>query len=122
MPLLQQVDIERNLYKNTAFKGSGFSNRLPKAYHQGGTVDFASITNLINENRDLIKSGMNTMGQVVDFGKAINDTVKSSKELQKIKEINEIRSKSKKKSSDYTFTPEQEERLKSFAGNGFKSI
>jgi hypothetical protein len=116
MPLLQRVDIERNLYKDTPFRGSGFLNRLPKAYQQGGVIDFASIGQLINDNRDLIKSGMNTISQAVDLGKAINDTVKSSKELEKIKEI-----KSKKK-SDYTFTPEQYERIKSIVGNGFKEI
>jgi hypothetical protein len=117
MPLLQKVDIERNLYKNTAYTGSGLSNKLPKAYYQGGIIDFASLSNLINENKDLIKSGINTIGQVVDFGKAVNDTVKSSKELEKLKAI-----KKKSSSSDYTFTPEQEERFKSFAGNGFKLI
>jgi hypothetical protein len=118
MPLLQIVDIDRNAYKNTAFKGSGFQ-KLPKAYYQGGIIDFASIANLINENRDLIKSGINTASQVVDFAKAMDKTVKSSKELQKIEEVKSI---NKKKRSDYTFTPEQEERFKSFAGNGFKII
>ena len=120
MPLLQKVDIERNVYKNTAFKGAGFTKTiLPKAYYQGGIIDFASIGNLINENRDLIKSGIDTTGQVVDLAKAINETVKSSKELQKIEEVKSIK---KKRTSDYTFTPEQEQRLKSFAGNGFKLI
>ena len=117
MPLLQQVDIKRNIYNNTAYKGSGFSSsRLPKAYYQGGVIDFASIGNLINENRDLINSGINTVSQVVDLGKAMHDTVKASKELGQIKSNN------KKRSSNHTFTSEQEERLKSFAGNGFKQI
>jgi hypothetical protein len=120
MPVLQRVDGERNLYKNTAFKGNGFSNKLPKAFYQGGFIDFPSTGNLINENKDLIKSGINTIDQIADFGKAVKDTVKTSKELEKLERINEI--KSKKKSSNYSFTPEQEERFKSFAGNGFKII
>ena len=74
MPLLQKVDIDRNLYKNTAFKGSGFSNKLPKAYYQGGFIDLASIGNLINDNKDLIQSGINTVGKVAELGKAINDS------------------------------------------------
>jgi hypothetical protein len=118
MPLQQKVDIERNVYKNTAFKGSGFP-KLPKAYYQGGMIDFASIGNVINENRDLIQSGINTASQVVDFAKAMEKTVKSSKELPKIEEVKSI---NKKKRSDYTFTPEQDERFKSFAGSGFKKI
>ena len=116
MPIIQEVDNNRNLYKNTAFKtGNGFTNKLPKAYHQGGFVDFTSIANLINNNKDLIKS-------TVDLGKAIHDTVKTSQELKKIKSNNNNNNKSSVKKTEYTLTPEEEKRFNSFAGNGFKKI
>lgn len=118
MPLLQKVDIDRNAYKNTAFKGAGF-HKLPKAYYEGGIIDFASIGNLINENRDLIKSGINTASQVFDFAKAMDKTVKSSKELPKIEKVKPININ---KRGDHIFTPEQEDRFKSYAGSGFKII
>jgi hypothetical protein len=123
MPLVQVVDEKRskNMYKGTMYRGNGFLHRTPKAYlqRQGGIIDLSSIVNFVKDNKDLLKSGVDTVGSMANMGKTIAETVKSGKELEveKVKQLNQKNKKKTKKQEK--MTPEQEEKLKEIMGNGF---
>src|SRR5829696_10523152 len=140
MPMIQEIDKRRNLYKNTLYTGrglyhSGFAVKTSKAYYEGGQLltselgsgflDLASIVNagktaaeFVQNNKDLIQTGVSTVGKIVDLGKSIDDTVKKSKEIEQIKEL---RAKSKKPKTEYKFTPEQEDKMRKL-GQGFQTF
>lgn len=102
MGIVQKIDSDRRLHKHTLYAtGSGF---LPKAYYQGGF-----------NNKEILSSDAAAVDKVVDLGKSISDTVKTFKELEKVKELRT----SKKK--EYVMSPEQEERLTTL-GSGFATF
>src|SRR5437016_4426387 len=82
----------------------------------GGFIDFSSIINagknivdVVKDNKDLIQTGISTVGSIANAGKAIADTIKKSKELEEIKTIQEINQKKKKnKGKEIELTKEQE--------------
>lgn len=63
------------------------------------------------------------MGKIADLGKSLSDTVKTAKELAKIKELREI---NKNKKKEYVMTPEMEEKLNNLgrdkSGSGFAAF
>jgi hypothetical protein len=79
----------------------------------GSILDVAkNIGNLINENKDTVSS-------VANAAKGVSDTIKTSKELEKLKTVEYLRRKNKKKKNeDIELTPEQTESLKKI-GSGF---
>jgi hypothetical protein len=112
------------LGKNTLYSGGALPHKTPKAYN-GGFIDFSTLVNagksavdFVSNNKDLIQSGVSTVGKFVDLGKSISDTVKTSKELDKIRDVRQERNKTKK---EYTITPEMEEKLKRL-GSGFATF
>ena len=124
MVIQQNIDKQRNPYKHTLYAGTGFSYKTSKAYYNGGFIDLASITNagktaaeFVQNNKDLIQTGVSTVGKVIDLGKSISESVKKSKEVEQIKEL---RAKKKPK-IEYKFTPEQEERMQKL-GSGFSTF
>ena len=113
MTIIQKIDTDRNLHKHTLYStGSGF--KPSKAYYQGGFI--TGLIDFVKDNRELLSSGAAAVGKVADLGKSISDTVKTAKELEKIRETN-----TKNKRKEYTMSPEQEERLKSL-GSGFATF
>jgi hypothetical protein len=147
MPYVQEIDKKRLLNRNvnTLYSGSGFTiqTKIPKAYLQsnatgqpllfneaveiagktsnGGFIDLSTVAQVINDNKDLIQSGISTVGKVVDLGKTISDVSKSYKELEKIKELNK-RNKKEKEVKVHVMTPEQEERFMKHMGRGFAKV
>src|SRR5829696_853974 len=136
MPMIQEIDKRRNLYKNTLYTGRGlYRSGTSKAYNEGGQLltselgsgflDLASIVNagktaaeFVQNNKDLIQTGVSTVGKIVDLGKSIDDTVKKSQEIEQIKEL---RAKSRKPKTEYKFTPEQEDKMRK-VGLGFQTF
>ena len=113
MTIIQKIDTDRNLHKRTLYStGSGF--KPPAYYQQGGFI--TSLIDFVKDNKELLSSGAAAVGKVVDLGKSIADTMKTAKELEKIRETN-----TKNKRKEYTMTPEQEEALKS-VGSGFATF
>jgi hypothetical protein len=83
MPIVQEVDRNKNWAKNTLYSGGAVPNKIPKAYN-GGFIDFSMLVNagksavdFLWNNKDLIQSGVSTIGKFVDLGKSISDTVKT---------------------------------------------
>jgi alpha-D-ribose 1-methylphosphonate 5-triphosphate diphosphatase PhnM len=87
----------------------------------GGFIDLSTVAQVINDNKDLIQSGISTVGKVVDLGKTISDVSKSYKELEKIKELNK-RNKKEEKEIVHIMTPDQEERFMKYMGRGFAKV
>jgi hypothetical protein len=122
MPIVQEVDKNRNWAKNTLYSGGALPTKTPKSFN-GGFIDLSTLVNVgksaidfVSNNKDLIQSGVSTVGKFVDLGKSISDTVKTSKELDKIRDIRQDRKK-----KEYTITPEMEEKLKRL-GSGFATF
>ena len=94
---------------------------------RGGFIDLSSIINagktiidVVKDNKELIQTGISTVGSIANAGKAIADTIKKSKELEEIKTIQEINKKKKEKGKgkEIQRTKEQEESLNKI-GQGF---
>ena len=144
MPLIQRIDEkkfrQKPLYSsNHARLGSGVKplNHHPiflqrqrqceaRTAKQGGEFDLAGIINTVGntiaENRD---TGIAVASSVANMSKSISDTVKASKELEKLKTIQEIkraaahsRITQHKQSKDVYISPEQMASLEKL-GNGF---
>jgi hypothetical protein len=138
MPILFENDRKRNPYKNTLYQGQGFQ-KTPKAFYESDTddddglngvqrsnygvfIDLGSIISnvgkLVNDNKDTIQSVASTAGKVVDLGKAINETIKTSKENnRKAEQVKKLSTNSKKQKK--TLTPEQDAVL---IGEGFATF
>jgi hypothetical protein len=132
MPLIQRIDEkkfrQKPLYSSNHARyqavGSGVK---PLNHHpiflqkQGGAFDLAGIINKVGntmaDNRDTIST---VASSVANMSKSISDTVKASKELEKLRTIHEIqRKRSKdKQSKDVVLSPEQIASLEKL-GNGF---
>src|SRR5438093_9245640 len=127
MPAVQFIDRKKFSSTHPIYRGSGIVTKssLPfkplnnrQLYFEGGFIDFGSIINagksaieLVQNNKDLIQSGVSTIGEVASLAKGISDAVKSSRDLEQLKTIKEIQRIKKKKKLDYELSPEQEERL-----------
>lgn len=132
MPIIQHIDKKRQLYKNTLYN----KNEVVEA-HTGGFINVSGLAslpsvlsavtpalNFVNDNKDLINSGITTVSKAIDLGKNINDTVKMSKEIEKIRALNLQRQQTVKQ-KQHEFTPEQEAALRSIAianGSGFATF
>lgn len=124
MPIVQEVDRKRNLYKNTLYSGGG----APKTYN-GGFIDLSTLVNVgksavdfVSNNKDLIQSGVSTVGKFVDLGKSISDTVKTSNKIRDIRQDSKDRKDRKdRKEAQHTITPEMEEKLRKL-GSGFSTF
>jgi hypothetical protein len=146
MPLIQRIDEkkfrQKPLYSYrvgangvSRLKGSGLKplnnhpiflqkqGALLNAYGvpTGGAFDLSSIINAVGntiaENKDTISTIASSVGSVANMSKSISDTVKASKELEKLKTIQEIK-KNNKKTKDVYISPEQIASLEKL-GNGF---
>src|SRR5438093_1666196 len=107
MPAVQFIDRKKFSSTHPIYRGSGIVTKssLPfkplnnrQLYFEGGFIDFGSIINagktaidFVQNNKDLIQSGVSTVGEVASMAKGISDAVKSSNELSKLKEIKEMR-------------------------------
>jgi hypothetical protein len=127
MSILHEIDRKKFIIRQPVYKGSGFpygkplNNRyifLPK---EGGFLNLSSLVNagkgaveFYNNNKDVIKS---TVDNVTGAVKGIAEAVKTSKELEKIKETRRLKGK-KKAPETSQMTIEQEEKLKKI-GSGF---
>ena len=140
MPIVQQIDRKKYIQSHPIYKGSSVvedaaplvgralqdaptersSISNPLINHQiylsksvGGAFDLGGIFNFVKENKDLIS---NTVGDVTSAAKSISDTIKASKELEKIK----IKNKNKK---EYQLSPDQLKALNELrpttTGSGF---
>ncbi len=145
MPLVMPVDYDKFSQSHPFYKGSGISklkiknnNNKHPFYHSsfarsksGGLLNYndiisgaSKVINAIQDNKDLIQSGMSTISAVADATKAVSDTVKSSKDAEAINIRNKKAKKSKDNSDNDKFTPEQEAKMRNlgFIGNGFAKI
>jgi hypothetical protein len=139
MPIIQK-QVDKNKFHQShpiyyvgqgRYKGGSLatpSSKLHPIYlhrpKEGGFFNLSSIVDtaknigeVINTNKDTIQSVASTIGSVADAGKAISETIKTSKELEKLKTVQEQRNKNKKKTK-VELSPEQLERIKK-VGNGF---
>ena len=128
MPAVQFIDRKKFSSTHPIYRGSGIVTKssLPfkplnnrQLYFEGGFIDFGSIINagktaidFVQNNKDLIQSGVSTIGEVASMAKGISDAVKSSKDLEQLKTIKEMRKKKKSKNEDYQLSDAQEEQLK----------
>ena len=125
MPLVQKIDEKKFIQKPVySYIGSGLKTKCCRTHplflkQDGeGFADFLSnlipnVASLISENKDTIGSVANSVGSVANSvggiasaAKSISDTIKTSKELEKIKTIH---NSNKKKKKDVELTPEHGE-------------
>jgi hypothetical protein len=127
MPLIQRID-EKKFRQKPLYSRLG-SGVKPLNHHpiflpkQGGAFDLAGIINTVGntiaDNKDTIST---VASSVANMTKSISDTVKASKELEKLKTIQEIkRASAQKQSKDVYISPEQMTSLKKL-GTGFVKI
>ena len=108
MPVIQTLDKKKFL---PAYRGSGYiplraTPYNPKNNHyiylpkEGGLIDLSMLFNagkvvgdILASNKDLIKQGITTVGQVANSVNAISNAVKSSKDLEAIKDIKQNKKK-----------------------------
>ncbi|MCY7362229.1 MAG: hypothetical protein LH629_09220 [Ignavibacteria bacterium] len=83
-------------------------------------IDFGQIINLFKDNKDLIDSSVSAVGNISSAVKSISDTIKTSKELEKLQEVKKLKGKNKKK--EFVFDDNQINALRTMSGNGFASI
>ena len=92
MTLIQKID-ERKFIQKPAYShiGSGVKsiNSRPLFLHkQWGAFYLASfipiVSNAISKNKDFISAVASSVGSVANAAKSISDTIKTSKELEKI--------------------------------------
>ena len=118
MPYIQVNDRRKTIYKNTLFSGSGIPLfTRPSKIYEGGLIDFSTIANFVRDNKELISTGVSTAGKIIDLGKSVADLNKSTKEVEKIKELRT----SKKPKKEYVISAAQEDKLKAL-GNGFVQV
>ena len=127
MVLIQKID--QNRFKS----GSGLINNHPiYLLHNGGSFinDLCSekrifetiktIGNVVSENKDSIQNITSSIGTIANTGKAIAETIKTSKELEKLKCIQEIR---KRKPREKELSEEQNRALQNLVmGSGFVKV
>jgi hypothetical protein len=141
MGIIQEIDRKKFKQKHPIYQGGSinlpFKSLNSRAWQSqnhpvylsrkdGGFINLSSILdtaknigNLINENKDTINNVASTVSSVANAAKGISDTIKTSKELEKLKTVEDLRRKKKKeKKEDIILTPEQEESLKKI-GSGF---
>ena len=130
MPLIQRIDEkkfkQKPLYSHGRLQAVG-SGIKPINHHpiflqkEGGAFDLAGIINTVGntiaDNKDTISTVASSVGAVANMSKSISDTIKASKELEKLKTIQEIQRK-RKQSKDVELSPEQIASLEKL-GNGF---
>ncbi len=119
MPLIHDIDRVKFTQHKPLYKGSGvpfkpLNNKQMYLPRNGGLIDFGNILNMIQDNKDLISSGVNTVGNIASAVKSVSDTVKKAKELEEVKTIKD----KKKKNKEIEITDAQRETLKSI-GDGF---
>src|SRR5438093_10121859 len=106
MPFVQNIYRKKFSQNHPIYRGSGILVKSPlpfkplnnrQLYFEGGFIDFGSIINagktaidFVQNNKDLIQSGVSTVGEVASMAKGISDAVKSSKDLEQLKTIKEI--------------------------------
>jgi hypothetical protein len=125
MPLIQSID-EKKFRQKPLYSRLG-SGVKPLNHHpiflqkQGGAFDLSGIINTVGntiaENRGAIST---VASSVANMSKSISDTVKASKELEKLKTIHEIKrvAAQHKQAKDVYISPEQIAALAKL-GNGF---
>lgn len=127
MPLIQKIDekkfSQKRLYGSHAV-GSGLKllNHHP-IFLQGEGFDLVgainAVGNTISDNKDAIST---VASSIANMSKSISDTVKVSKELEKLKLLQESKRSAArtkgKQSTDVVLSPEQIASLKKL-GNGF---
>lgn len=127
MVLIQKID--KNKFKQNhplyIYSGSGvpftsLNTREIYLSKKGGMIDFGQIINLFKDNKDLIDSSVSAVGNISSAVKSISDTVKTSKELEKLQEVKKLKGKNKKK--EFVFDDNQINALRTMSGNGFASI
>jgi len=121
MVLIQKID--KNKFKQNRplyiYSGSGvpftsLNTREIYLSKKGGMIDFGQIINLFKDNKDLIDSSVSAVGNISSAVKSISDTIKTSKELEKLK--------GKNKKKEFVFDDNQINALRTMSGNGFASI
>jgi hypothetical protein len=140
MPLIQKIDVP----KFAQHRGSGMPYKTRNNHQiylthsqgqpsvdylkQGEAFNFSSLIdgvktvgNFISNNKDTIGSVASADGSVSNATKSISDTIKTSKDLEKIKQVQQIKQKAKPKSKDIELTNEQLEDLKKL-GSGFVRV
>src|SRR5829696_284497 len=108
MPVIQTLDKRKFL---STYRGSGLiplratpynpkNNRYIYLHKEGGFIDYSTLLNagktvgdIIASNKDLIKKGITTVGQVANSVNAISNAVKSSKDLEAIKVVKQNKKK-----------------------------
>ena len=124
MPLIQKIDekkfSQKRLYGSHAV-GSGLKHH--PIFLQGEGFDLVgainAVGNTISDNKDAIST---VASSIANMSKSISDTVKVSKELEKLKLLQESKRSAArtkgKQSTDVVLSPEQIASLKKL-GNGF---
>jgi hypothetical protein len=130
-----QSDNERSSYQPKVYNAK-FMKQYP-IYYKGGSLPFVSLNNhqiylrhhggffnlidtvktgvdLVKDNKELINSGISAVSNIANATKSISDTIKTSKELEKVKELH----KANKKKKEIELTPAQLESMKRI-GEGF---
>jgi hypothetical protein len=137
MPAIQSIDKKKFLNSNIYRGGSLIHSKIlpynPKNNHYiylGGFIDFSTLLNagktvgdIISANKDLIKQGISTVGQVANSINAVSNTIKSSKDLEAIKLANEVRKKKEKENiKKENIMPEELEKKMLAIGQGFSTF
>ena len=128
MGLIQEIERKKFIQKHPIYAGSSIPFKPLNNHHvyllqkDGGflnsILDAAkTIGTLINENKDTINNVASTVSSVANATSAVADTIKTSKELEKMTTVEELRRKNKKKKKEIILTPEQRESLMK-AGSG----
>ncbi len=131
------VDYDKFSQSHPIYRGSGFNklkiksiNNKHPIYHSksGGLINdiisgASKFINAIQDNKDLIQSGMSTASSVANAVEAVSNAAKSSKDAEAI-EIRNKKAKKQQQNSDEKFTPEQEAKMRNlgFIGQGFVKI
>lgn len=110
---IKNVNNKHPIYRNSKSGGS-FNDIIA-----GATKIFSAI----QDNKDIIQSGMSTASSIAKAVESVSNVVKTSKDAEAIAIRNNKKAK-KQQNSDEKFTPEQEAKMRSlgFIGNGFEKL
>lgn len=122
MPIIQKIDRGKFIQHAPIYKGSGVPfkplNNKEIYLSKGGMIDLSQIVGVISNNKDLITSGVNAVGNVANAVKSISDTVKKAKELEEARHLKEAKHLKEKKKQEYVLSEAQQEALAKI-GSGF---
>jgi len=110
MGIIQEIDRKKFKQNHPIYVGSSINTPFKSLNNHpvylsrkdGGFINLSSILdtaknigNLINENKDTINNVASAVSSVANAAKGVSDTIKTSKELEKLKTVEDLRRKKK---------------------------